>query len=104
MGGCEIFYKPFMKRFLYSFTNGVLMKKWLLLLSIVILVAVVGYIYFTATNTIEVQEASPLQINDAIGTMSAAEKEQFQKEVDEMKEKITVMNDIMTMDMATLLA
>lgn len=103
MRGCEIFYKPFMKRFLYSFTNRVLMKKWLLLLSIVILVAVVGYIYFTATNTIEVQEASPLQINDNMETMSDAEKEQFQKEVDEMKEKITIMNDIMTMDMATLL-
>src|SRR3989344_4963907 len=104
MGGCEIFYKPFMKRFLYSFTNGVLMKKWLLLLSIVILVVVVGYIYFTATNTIEVQEASPLlQINDNMDSMTAVEKEQFQKEVDDMK-KITVMNDIMTMDMATLLA
>lgn len=40
------------------------MKKWLLMVVALLMVAVAGYIYFTATKTIEVQEASPfLQVN-----------------------------------------
>src|SRR3989344_681927 len=69
------------------------MIKWLLSVGIVFLLAVAGYVYFTATDTLEVQEASPLQINDNMDTMTAAEKEAFQKAVDEATEKVMVMDD-----------
>ncbi len=80
------------------------MKKWWLFIGIVFLLAVAGYIYFTATKTIEVQEASPLQINDNLEIMTVAEKEQFQKEVDEAKENAMVMDDSMAKEKVTLLA
>lgn len=80
------------------------MKKWLIVLGVVILVAVAGYVYFTATKTIEVQESSPLQIKDNMDIMTVAEKEQFQKEVDEAKEKVIIMDDEMDMGKAVLLA
>ena len=85
-----------MKRFLYFITSFRYMKKWLILAVLAVLVAVAGYVYFTATNTIEVQEASPLlQVNDNMDTMSDAEKEQFQKAVDEAKGKVMAMDEEM---------
>jgi len=93
-----------MKSFLYFITSFRYMKKWLILIVLAVLVAVAGYVYFTATKTIEVQEASPLlQISDNMDTMSDAEKEQFQKAVDDAKEKVTTMNDEMV-DAPLLLA
>lgn len=79
------------------------MKKFLIFAGLLLLLGTGLYVYFTATDIIEVQEASPLQINDNMDDMTAAEKEQFEKEVDQAKDKIMVMDD--TMDKAaTLLA
>jgi|SRR3989338_9079468 len=92
-----------MKRFLYFITSFRYMKKWLILAVLAVLVAVAGYVYFTATNTIEVQEASPLlQVNDNMDTMSDAEKEQFQKAVDEAKKDVITMDDQMAEEVALL--
>ena len=92
-----------MKRFLYSLASLQHMKKWLISVGVVVLVVVAGYIYLAATKTIEVQEASPLlQINDKMDTMTASEKEQFQQEVDQAKEKVIIVND--EMEGASLLA
>ncbi|MEK6939226.1 MAG: DM13 domain-containing protein [Nanoarchaeota archaeon] len=72
------------------------MKKLPIYIGILVLFVVGVYVYFTATNiTLEVQEASPLQIKDNMGTMTAAEKEQFEKEVVQAKEKVMVMDDQM---------
>src|SRR3989338_346946 len=85
-----------MKSFLYFITSFRYMKKWLILIVLAVLVAVAGYVYFTATKTIEIQEASPLlQISDNMDTMSDAEKEQFQKAVDEAKGKVMAMDEEM---------
>lgn len=94
-----------MKRFLYFLASLSNMKKWLILLGVVILVAIAGYVSLTATKTIEVQEASPLlQVNDGMDTMSAAEKEQFEKEVNQNKDIVMIMNDDIDMSGAALLA
>ena len=75
-----------------------------MLMGLAILIAVAGYVYFAATNTLELQEASPLQINDDMDTMTAAEKEQFEKEVVQAKEKVMIMDDQMDTGKAALLA
>ena len=92
-----------MKSFLYFLASIKQMKKWLIGVGVVFLLVIAGYVYFTATRTIEVQEVSPLRVNDDMDTMTAAEKEQFQEEVDEAKEKVMVMDDQMDGE-ATLLA
>jgi len=92
-----------MKRFLYSLANVRYVKKWFISVGVIVLLAIAGYVYLTATNTIELQEASPLQINDNMDTMSAAEKEQFEQEVEEAKEKVMAMDDKLD-EAATLLA
>lgn len=71
------------------------MLKWLLSLGILALLVVAGYVYFTATDTIEVQEASPLQVKDNMDTMTAAEKEQFDKEVAAAQTKAMTMDEEM---------
>ena len=55
-----------MKRFLYFLASIKQMKKWLIGVGVVFLLVIAGYVYFTATRAIEVQEASPLQGNDGI--------------------------------------
>src|SRR3989344_5153478 len=107
-GMCPTFgithFKNVMRKFLYSITNLRFMKKWLILVVLAVLVAVAGYVYFTATKTIEIQEASPLlQISDNMDTMTAAEKEQFQKAVDAASKNVKVMDDEMG-EAAVLLA
>lgn len=85
-----------MKRFLYFLASVRQMKKWLIGMGVVFLLVIAGYVYFTATKTIEVQETSPLlQVNDGMDTMTAAEKEQFEKEVDEAKKNVVSMDEEM---------
>jgi len=80
------------------------MKKWFISVGVIVLLAIAGYVYFTATKTIEVQEASPLlKVNDNLDTMGDAEKEQFQKEVDAAQKNVAAMDEAMS-DTAVLLA
>ncbi|MDP3698537.1 MAG: DM13 domain-containing protein [Nanoarchaeota archaeon] len=80
------------------------MKKWLIGVGVVFLLVIAGYVYLTADKIIEVQEASPLlQVNDNMDVMGDAEKEQFEKEVDEAKKNIVIMDDEMK-EAPTLLA
>lgn len=79
------------------------MIKWLLSLGILALLVVAGYVYFTATETIEVQEASPLQVKDNMDSMTAAEKEQFEQEVAAAQDKAKTMDEEMN-TAATLIA
>ena len=78
------------------------MKKWLILAVLAVLVAVAGYVYFTATKTIEVQEASPLQIDDNMDTMTAVEKEQFEQGVNEAKDDVVLMDEEMAEEVSLL--
>ena len=91
-----------MKRFLYFITSFRYMKKWLILAVLAVLVAVAGYVYFTATKTIEVQEASPLQIDDNMDTMTAVEKEQFEQGVNEAKDDVVLMDEEMAEEVSLL--
>ena len=54
-------------------------------------------------RTREGKEASPLQVNDGMDTMTAAEKEQFEKEVEAAQENVTTMDEEMK-EAAALLA
>jgi len=71
------------------------MKKWLILVGIIVLVVIGGYIFSTATKVIEVQEASPLEVKDAMDSMDASTKKEFEKQVEAMKDVVMVMDDTM---------
>ena len=79
-------------------------KLWIIvIIGIVILIPIIGYIISTVTNVVEVDEASPLdvkqvqplevkQVKDAMDTMDAATKAEFEKQTNEMKEIVVEMN------------
>jgi len=82
-----------MGSFLYFFISVYCMKKWWLLAGVFVLMVVAGYVYFTATREIEIQEASPLEIKDAMDTMDAATKAEFEKQVEVMKDALVPMDE-----------
>lgn len=80
-------------------------KLWIALITIAIIaIPIAYYIFSTAFTVIELQEDSPidiestvekLQIKDAMDTMDAATKAEFEKQVDAAKANIMVMDDVM---------
>jgi len=69
------------------------MKKGLIVIAIIVILAIAWYLIFPLFNVIEVQEDIP--INDAMDAMSAEEKAEFNEAVDAMKDQIIEMSDVM---------
>ena len=73
------------------------MKKLYIIL-IIILIIGVPFAWYTISpifTVLEKDEASPLVVKDAMNSMDAKTKAEFEKQVEAMKDKVTVMNDAM---------
>src|SRR3989344_4335532 len=73
------------------------MKKiWII--AIILLVVAIPFGYYTISPIFRVvakNDASPLEVKDAMDSMDAAAKAEFESQVEEMKDKVMVMNDQM---------
>ncbi|MEK6977953.1 MAG: DM13 domain-containing protein [Candidatus Hydrothermarchaeota archaeon] len=70
------------------------MKKWSLIVGLVIAAVVAWYLISPVFRVVEVHEESPL-IKDAMETMDAATKVEFEKAVEAARENVMVMTDTM---------
>ena len=78
-------------------------KLLLFILGLIIVLSIAWYLISPAFRVVEVQEESPLessaeerlQVKDAMDTMDAATKAEFEKQVEEMKDKVMHMEDAM---------
>lgn len=71
-------------------------KLWIFV--IIILVIGIPFAYYTISpifRVLEKDEASPLVVKDAMDSMDAKTKAEFDKQVGAMKDKVTVMSDVM---------
>ena len=71
------------------------MKKWLIAIGLIVAALLGWYVFSIATRVIEVQEASPLAVKDAMDTMDDATKAEFEKQVKAMEGVILTMDDSM---------
>jgi len=73
----------------------------IIILIILIIIPIAYYLISPIFKVVELEEASPLevkrdlQIKDAMDTMDAATKAEFERQVEAMKDKIIVMDDAM---------
>lgn len=78
-------------------------KLLLFILGLIIVLSIAWYLISPVFRVVEVQEESPLessaeerlQVKDAMDTMDAATKAEFEKQVEEMKDKVVHMEDAM---------
>ena len=72
------------------------MKKLLILIiALIIIIPIAYYLISPIFKVVELEEESPLEIKDAMDTMDASTKAEFEKQVDAMKGQIIVMDDTM---------
>ncbi len=69
------------------------MKKWWIILALIILVPIAYYLISPLWNTIEVND--PLPITDSLETMDQATREEFEEEVANSNQEIKEMNEPM---------
>jgi len=70
-------------------------KNIIIILLFVIIIPIAYYLISPVFKVVELEEESPLQVKDAMDTMDAATKAEFERQVDAMKDKIIVMDDAM---------
>jgi len=70
------------------------MKKLIILIVLIAIVLFGGYSFFKASEVIEVDEESPLIVRDAMYSMSAETKAEFERQTEEMKDSVMVMDDL----------
>ena len=78
------------------------MKKGTLLIGLVIIVFAAYYFISPVFRVVEVQEASPLQVQDAMDTMTAEELQEFHDAVEDAKENVMQMADAMPSEVRLL--
>ena len=71
-------------------------KTWIF--AIILLVIGIPFAYYTISpifRVLEKDEASPLVVKDAMDSMDAKTRTEFEKQVEAMKDKVMIMNDAM---------
>ena len=71
------------------------MKRTILIVGIIIVLVVAWYLVSPLFTVVEVQEVSPLVIDDAMDTMTAEQKQEFEEAVQAASENVMVMDDTM---------